>query len=50
MQERQELEHLARSSSGVAIQGLCYRGFIPSFLLFLALKYPETKWDGPTVL
>lgn len=51
IQERKEPEHLVRSSSGVAIQGGSVTGDLFQFLvLFLALKNPETKCDGPTVL
>lgn len=38
-----------RLSPAVAIQGLCYWGCIPVFVLVFALKNPETKWDGPIV-
>ena len=38
MQERKEPEHLARSSSGVTIQGLCYWGPILVFGSVSCLK------------
>lgn len=49
MQEGKEQECPVRLSPAVAIQGLCYWGCIPVFVLVFALKNPETKWDGPIV-